>query len=98
MVRIYIREVVIRSPERFGGISVLYRGHRRGSGGPPGGVTSSGGPYGLYGEGNQPKWAGAPQPLGPMRLGLGGNPKGGAPLLGGQAPLPLAAAPPLDLI
>ena len=97
MVKIYIWEVIIRSPEVFGGMPVLYRGHRRGSKGPPGGATSSGGPYGLYGEGNQPKWAGAPHPLGPMRLGLGGNPKGGAPLLGGQAPS-LAAAPPLDLI
>ena len=45
-VKIYIWEVVIRSPEKFGGIPVLYRGHRRGSGGPPGGVTSLGGPHG----------------------------------------------------
>ena len=40
---------------------------------------------------------GATPPLGPMRLGLGETLRGGAPLLGGQAPLPLAAAPPLDL-
>ena len=32
-------------------------------------------------------------PLGPMRLGLGGNPRGGAPLLGGQA-TPLSRRPP----
>ena len=61
-VKIYIWEVVKRTPGSFGGIPGLYRGHRKGSGGPPGGATSSGGPYGLYGEGNQPKWAGAPHP------------------------------------
>ena len=37
----------------------------------------------------------APTPLGPMRLGFGGNPKGGPPpLLGGQAPSPLGRRPP----
>ena len=36
-------------------------------------------------------------PLGPMRLGLGGNPKGGAPLAWGASPLPLGRRPPLDL-
>ena len=52
---------------------------------------------GHSGRGNQPLEGWAP-PFGPMCLGLGGNPKGGAPpLLGGQAPS-LAAAPPLDLI
>ena len=40
-----------------------------------------------------PKWAGRHFPLGPMRLGLGGNPKGGAPLAWGASPSPLAAAP-----
>ena len=69
----------------------MYRVHQKGSGGPPGGSTSSGGPYGLYGEGNQPKWAGAPHPPRAHAPRVGGNPKGGAPLLGGQAPLPLAA-------
>ena len=87
--KIYIWEVVIRSPESFGGISVLYRGHRRGSGGPPGGATSSGGPYGLYGEGNQPKWAGAPHPPRAHAPRVGGETlKGAPPLLGGQAPSP----------
>ena len=34
-----------------------------------------------------PRWAGRQTPLGPMCLGLGGNPKGGAPLgLGGKPP------------
>ena len=40
-------------------------------------------------KGTSPKWAGRQTPLGPMCLGFGGgNPKGGAPLLGGQAPSP----------
>ena len=48
---------------------------------------------GRMGQGTSPWRLGAP-PLGPMCLGFGGNPKGGAPpLLGGQAPS-LAAAPP----
>ena len=46
-VKIYIWEVVIRLPEMFGGIPVLYRGHRMGSGGPPGGATSPEGPHRL---------------------------------------------------
>ena len=46
-------------------------------------------------EGNQPLVGWAPFPLGPMRLGFGGNPKGGAPpLLGGQAPSTLGRRPP----
>ena len=44
-------------------------------------------------KGTSPSGLGRHTPLGPMRLGFGGKPKGGAPLLGGQAPLPLAAAP-----
>ena len=72
----------------------MYRDHRKGSGGLPGGATSPGGALGLRGDSIQPLVGLAPPPLGPMRLGLGGNPKGGAPpLLGGQAPHPLAAAP-----
>src|SRR3954464_3645830 len=45
-----------------------------------------------------PGGLGAPPSLGPMRLGLGGNPSGGAPLAWGASPPSLAAAPPLDLI
>ena len=37
-------------------------------------------------KGSSPKWAGAPLPLGPMRLGLGETLRGAPPLLGGQAP------------
>ena len=96
-VKIYIWEVVIRTPEGFGGISVLYRGHRKGSGGPPGGATPLGGPHGPRGAGHQPLEGWAP-PLWAHAPRVGGDPKGGAPpLLGGQAPS-LAAAPPLDLI
>ena len=48
----------------------MYRDHRMGLGGPPGGTTHPGGPHGLKWEGNQPLvgW-GAPLGL-PLRLGL----------------------------
>ena len=73
----------------------MYRDHRKGPGGPPGGATYPGGPRGLKWEGNQSLVGWAP-PHGPppMRLGLGGNPKGGAPLAWGASLPPLAAAPP----
>ena len=48
----------------------MYRDHRKGPGGPPGGATYPGGPHGLKWEGNQPlvDWC---APLGlPLRLGL----------------------------
>ena len=79
----------------------MYRDHRKGPGGPPGGATYPGGPCGLKVEGNQPLvgW-GAPLGPPPMRLGLG--------TLGGSSPLPwgarqpfpppLGRRPPLDLI
>ena len=72
----------------------MYRDHRKGPGGPPGGATYPGGPHGLKWEGNQPLvgW-GAPLGPPPMRLGLGTLGEGAPPLaLGGKAP-PLAAAP-----
>ena len=78
----------MRTPESFGGISVLYRGHRRGSGGPPGGATPLGGPHGPQGARNQPLvgWCAPPGPPHAPRVG---NPRGGgAPLaLGGKPPL-----------
>ena len=58
------------------------------------GSTCPRGPYGLYVEGNQPLSGLGAIPLGPMRLGLGGNPKGGAPLAWGASPLPLGRRPP----
>src|SRR3990170_4414743 len=54
--------------------------------------------WAVCGREPSPEWAGRHPPLGPMRLGLGENPKGGAPLGLGGKPLPLAAVPPLDLI
>ena len=66
----------------------MYRDHRKGPGGPPGGATYPGGPRGLKVEGNQPLvgW-GAPLGPPPMRLGLG--------TLGGSFPLPWGARQPL---
>ena len=73
----------------------MYRDHRKGPGGPPGGATYPGGPRGLKWEGNQPLVGWAP-PHGPppMRLGLGTLGWGGFPLaLGGKAP-PWPPCPP----
>ena len=75
----------------------MYRDHRKGPGGPPGGATHPGGPHGL-------KWGGEPAhsglvrpPWPPLRLGLetlGWG--GGAPLdLGGK--LPPWPPPPLQM-
>ena len=75
----------------------MYRDHRKGPGGPPGGATYPGGPHGLKWEGNLPLvgW-GAPLGPPPMRLGLG-TLGGSFPLaLGGKAtPSPLGRRPPL---
>ena len=77
----------------------MYRDHRKGPGGPPGGATYPGGPRGLKVEGNQPLvgW-GAPLGPPPMRLGLG-TLGGSFPLaLGGKAPLPpFGRRPPLEI-
>ena len=66
----------------------MYRDHRKGPGGPPGGATYPGGPHGLKWEGNQPLvgW-GAPLGPPPLRLGLG-------TLKGGAFPLPWGARHP----
>ena len=79
----------------------MYRVHRKGPGGPPGGATYPGGPHGL-------KWGREPAPGGLVRPPWAspaprvGNPRGGGrpPLAcGGIHPLPpLAAAPFGDLI
>src|SRR3954463_3858531 len=77
------------------GLPILYRDHRRGSGGPPGGSTCPGGPYGLYVERDQPLSGLGASPLGPMRLGFWGNPKGGCPpCLGGARQPPWPPPPP----
>ena len=71
----------------------MYRDHRKGPGGPPGGATCPGGPRGLKVEGNQPLMGwGATLGLPPMRLGLG-TLGWGAPHLAWGALHPLAAAP-----
>ena len=49
----------------------MYRDHRKGPGGPPGGATYLGGPHGLKWEGIQPKVGWGATSLGPMRLGWG---------------------------
>ena len=75
----------------------MYRDHRKGPGGPPGGATYPGGPRGLKVEGNQPL-VGWGAPLGPpaMRLGLGTLGGELPPCLGGQGtPSPLWPPPPL---
>ena len=74
----------------------MYRGHRKGSGGPPGGATPPGGPHGLRGAGSQPLvgWA-HPLPWALAPRVEGGNPRGGAPLAWGAShPLPLSPWPP----
>ena len=76
----------------------MYRDHRKGPGGPPGGATYPGGPHGLKWEGNQPL-VGWCAPLGPpLHLGLGTLGEGAPPLALGGTPPPLAAAPPRDPI
>ena len=77
-------------------LSVTYRDHRKGSGGPPGGVAPPGGPHGLRGAGSQPlvgwphplPWAHAPRVE-------GGTLEGAPPLAWGAShPLPLSPWPP----
>ena len=71
----------------------MYRDHRKGPGGPPGGATYLGGPHGLKWEGNQPL-VGWCAPHGPPSVPRVGNPRGGgAPLGLGGKPTPLAATP-----
>ena len=74
----------------------MYRDHRKGPGGPPGGATCPGGPRGLKVEGNQSLMGwGATLGLPPMRLGLGTLGGGVPPCLGGQGnPFPPLWPPP----
>ena len=70
----------------------MYRDHRKGPGGPPGGATYPGGPHGLKWEGNQPLvgWC-APMGL-PLCLGLETLGVGAPHLTWGVSP-PLPPAP-----
>ena len=54
-VKIYISEVLFWSPEEFRGLSVTYRDHREGPGGPPSGATNPGGLHGPSVGGDQPQ-------------------------------------------
>ena len=76
----------------------MYRDHRKGPGGPPGGATYPRGPHGLKWEGNQPLVGWCAPPWAPLRLGMETLVVGAPPLgLGGKPP-PLAAAPLGDCI
>ena len=79
----------------------MYRDHRKGPGGLPGGATYPGGPHGLKWRGNQPLVGWCAPPKGPRRLGLetlGGHcpPRGHAPpwLETLRGPLPPEGPPP----
>ena len=76
-VKIYIWEVVKRTPGSFGVIPVLYRGHRKGSGGPPGGATNPGGLRGPSVGRDQPLGGLVRLPQGAQGAGRGegGNPR-----------------------
>ena len=80
-VKIYIWEVLFWSPEKFRVISVTYRDHREGPGGPPSGATS---PRRLRGPsvgGDQPQVGWCAPPQGPRRRkwGRGANPRADGP-------------------
>ena len=80
-----------------------FRGHTGIVPGPPEGFRGStgrghpsrGATWAAWGREPAPGGLAAPPSLGPMRLGLRGNPRGGAPLgLGGKPPSPLSPRPP----
>ena len=64
-VKIYIWEVLFWSPEKFRVLSVTYRDHREGPGGPPSGATSPGGLHGPGVGGDQPQVGWCTPPQGP---------------------------------
>ena len=92
------KELYIGSPvlaiEKVSGSPVLYRDHRKGPGGPPGGATHPRGPHGLKWEGNQPL-VGWCAPHGPPPAPRVGNPRGGGrPTCLGGKPTPWPPRPP----
>ena len=86
---------VVSANGKVSGSPVLYRDHRMGPGGPPGGATHPGGPHGLKWEG-EPAHSGLvrPPPWDPHAPRVG-NPRGGgaSTCLGGQVS-PLGRRPP----
>ena len=91
--KIHIWEVQ-HSPEWFWGLSVLYRDHRKVSGGPSGGATCPGGLDGLKMGGNQPLVGLCAPPQGPKAPRVE-NPRGGGRLhLAWGASLPSWPPPP----
>ena len=88
--------MLFRPSGKFRGHPVLYRDHRKGPGGPPGGATYPGGPRGLNWEGNQPLVGWCAPPWAPPAPRVGNPRVGGAPLaLGGWCPWPIKVrAPP----
>ena len=97
-VKIYIREVLFWSPEKFRVLSVTYRDHREGPGGPPSGATGPGGLHGPRVERDQPQSGLVRLPPLPKAQvgGERGNPRrrwAYRPTLGRAPSLPLLAAP-----
>ena len=68
-------------PEKFRVLSVTYRDHREGPGGPPSGDTIPGGMHGLSVGGAQPQVGWGTSHQGPRRLqeGKGANPRADGP-------------------
>ena len=69
--------VLFWSPEKFRVLSVMYRDHREGPGGPPGGATSPGRLRGPSVGGDQPQvvWCAPHQGPRHMESGKGANPR-----------------------
>ena len=97
-VKIYIWEVLFWSPEKFRVLSVMYRNHREGPGGPPSGATSPGGLHGPSMGGDQPQVGWCAPPPRPKAQGEweGANPRSRwalRPTLGAPPLSPPLAAP-----
>ena len=75
----------------------MYRDHRKGPGGPPGGATYPGGPRGLKWEGNQPLVGWCGPPLGPPAPRVGNPRWRGAPHLLWGALHPPGRRPPWEI-
>ena len=69
---------MFRPSGKFRGHPVLYRDHRKGRGGPPGGATYPEGPRGLKCEGNHPLVGWCVPPCPPSPAPRVGNPRVGA--------------------